>query len=154
MSAAFAHHIHLQYPSFLISPLSAVYTNSSGDGDSLSSSSSSSNDSQPIHAYERSHLVLPVISAAPRERFLRYLPKLDRLAVVERNTFRLLDPATLRERVVRSGGGGPVQCANEIVALEHCHLGSASDRQILAVATQRHLLLYQVGFPSVFVLCI
>ncbi len=83
-------------------------------------------------------------TAAPRERFLRYLPKLDRLAVVERNTFRLLDPSTLRERVVRSGGGGPVVCANEIVALEHCRLGTASDRELLAVATQRHLLLYQV----------
>ena len=68
--------------------------------------------------------------------------------MVERNTFRLLDPATLRERVVRSGGGGPVVCANEIVALEHCCLGTASDRELLAVATQRHLLIYQVGFGN------
>jgi hypothetical protein len=77
---------------------------------------------------------LPVLSAAPRERLLKYVDAVDQLFVVEKNTFRALEPKTLRDSRLQT-------CDSDIVALEYIPLGglhSVSNKShVLAVATNR-----------------
>ena len=80
-----------------------------------------------------------MLSAAPRERLLKYVDAVDKLFVVEKNTFRALEPKTLREARLQT-------CDSDIVALEYIPLGglhSANNKShVLAVATNRVCFLY------------
>lgn len=128
----------IKFDDFLSAIIYAGVGDTGGD-DGSSNSGGAAASSNPVRAYQRASVSLPVISSAPRDRLVRYLPGCDRVCVVEKNAFRLLEPATFAE----PRRAAPVVCANDIVATpEFCRIGRGTSGEVLAVPTQRHLLLY------------